>query len=88
VPKSRLVPFGTSSTSTAQAPVDNLTRVERLAFACSLDRAAFSPCRSRVRLRNLRPGRHQLAVRATAELGNTDATPARLAWRVVPRPKL
>ena len=76
--KSRTVVFAFSG-------ADNLSPAEKLTFACSVDRAAFAPCRSRVRLRNLRLGRHQFAVRATDERGNTDATPARRSWRVVPR---
>jgi hypothetical protein len=64
---------------------DNLSPAEKLTFACSFDRAAFAPCRSRIRYRNLRVGRHQFAVRATDELGNADSTPARRSWRVIPR---
>jgi len=78
--KSRAVAFAFSG-------ADNLSPADKVTFACSLDRAAFAPCTSRIRFRSLRVGRHQFAVRATDELGNTDVTPARRSWRILPQRK-
>jgi len=58
---------------------DNLTPSDRLNFSCSLDGSAFGPCAQPVVVGE---GRHTIAVRATDELGNTDATPATRSWRV------
>ena len=45
-------------------------------FECRLDKKAFAPCESPLKLRHVEPGRHTLAVRATDAAGNTDPTPA------------
>jgi hypothetical protein len=50
-------------------------------FSCSLDGGAFRFCSSRVTFRNLAPGRHTLAVRATDQEGNT-GNAQRFAWTV------
>jgi hypothetical protein len=52
-------------------------------LACSVDRGAFTPCSSPVRLRGLAVGRHSVAVRATDAAGNVQAKPATRSWRVV-----
>lgn len=50
-------------------------------FSCSLDGGALRFCSSPVTLRNLAPGRHTLAVRATDQEGNT-GNAQRFAWTV------
>jgi hypothetical protein len=51
-----------------------------------LDGAAFGACVSPVNLTGLGLGDHVFAVRASDAAGNTDATPAELAWTVVAPP--
>jgi hypothetical protein len=51
-------------------------------FQCSLDGAAFASCSTPFRVM-LRRGAHTLRVRATDSLGNQDATPASLSFKVV-----
>jgi hypothetical protein len=53
-------------------------------FICSLDRAAAKPCRSPLRLRGLRPGRHTLRVWAVSRAGK-DRSPLTLQLRVTRR---
>jgi hypothetical protein len=53
-------------------------------FSCSLDGGALRFCPSRVTLRNLAPGRHTLAVRATDQEGNTGSA-QRFAWTITGR---
>jgi hypothetical protein len=54
-------------------------------FECRVDRKKYTSCRSPKRLRNLEPGKHKFAVRATDAAGNTDETPAKRKFRVVQR---
>jgi hypothetical protein len=51
-------------------------------FECELDRKAFKPCHSPVRLRGLKKGRHRFSVRAVGPTGLPDPTPAVFHWRV------
>jgi 6-phosphogluconolactonase (cycloisomerase 2 family) len=50
-------------------------------FECSLDGTAFEPCTSPV-TEKVKKGRHSFDVRASDQLGNTDATPAEWLWKV------
>lgn len=54
---------------------------KKVRFRCSLDRKRFRKCRSPLNLRNLEPGRHVLAVKATDAAGFTGKT-VRARWRV------
>jgi Ca2+-binding RTX toxin-like protein len=54
------------------------------AFSCRVDRRRWARCASPRRLR-LGPGRHVFRVAAIDAAGNKDASPARFAFRVVPR---
>jgi hypothetical protein len=51
-------------------------------FECKLDRKAFKPCRSPLRLKGLKPGRHTFRVRAVGPTGIADPTPASFLWKV------
>jgi hypothetical protein len=51
-------------------------------FACSLDGARFSPCKSPKRFSRLASGVHAFAVRASAAGGFADSTPATYAWTI------
>jgi Bacterial Ig-like domain (group 3) len=52
-------------------------------FQCKLDRKHFRPCRSPLRLKGLKRGRHTFSVRAVGPTGIADPTPARFRWRVL-----
>ena len=53
----------------------------RSTFECKLDGRPYTSCTSPW-VRVLGAGRHQLLVRATDPVGNTDATPARYRWKI------
>lgn len=53
-------------------------------FQCKLDRKPWSGCRSPKTYRNLKPGKHTFKVRARDGAGNTDPSPAKRSWRVLP----
>jgi glucose/arabinose dehydrogenase len=52
-------------------------------FRCKLDRGPFKPCRSPRTYRNLRPGKHVLAIVAVNSGGVADPTAAVFRWRVL-----
>jgi hypothetical protein len=49
-------------------------------FTCKLDRARWKPCRSPLKVKKLKPGKHTFKVRATYE--KTDKSPAVFRWTV------
>jgi len=51
-------------------------------FMCKLDSAAVAPCTSPVALTGLAQGPHSFSVTATDAAGNTDVSPASVAWTV------
>lgn len=54
-----------------------------VSFECSLDsKSAFAPCTSPAKFKRLDAGKHKFFVRASDAAGNTDATPAKLKWKV------
>jgi hypothetical protein len=55
-------------------------------FKCSLDRKPFVACKSPVRTRRLKPGRHTFRVRAIDSFGNRDPSPAKVRFRIL-RPR-
>ncbi|MDW5596223.1 hypothetical protein VSS74_17880 [Conexibacter stalactiti] len=52
-------------------------------FACSVDRAPWTPCTAPLKLSRLRLGTHTLRVRATDVAGNVQRRPSVATWRVV-----
>jgi hypothetical protein len=54
-------------------------------FECRLDRGPFRPCRSPFTSRRLALGRHVFQVRSRDDEGEVDPSPARCAFRVLPR---
>jgi hypothetical protein len=51
-------------------------------FACSLDKAPYSPCQSPVDYHGLTTGEHSFGVRATDKAGNVDDSPATRTWTI------
>jgi hypothetical protein len=51
-------------------------------FECKLDKAAFKPCTSPLKV-SVKRGAHTLQVRAVSSQGVRDATPAKFSWRVL-----
>lgn len=60
------------------------TNEEDVTFSCRLDHRAAAPCKSFAVIRRVGRGTHVLAVVATDAAGNSDATPARWRWRMIP----
>lgn len=84
-PQTKIVrrpPVRTSLTSARFVVASN---EKRSTFECRIDGRRWRRCGPVVRLRDLRVGRHKLAVRAVDAAGNKDATPARVRWIVVVR---
>jgi hypothetical protein len=50
-------------------------------FKCKRDKGKFKRCRSPLKLKHLKRGKHRFAVRATDKSGNTDKTPATDTFR-------
>ena len=55
-------------------------------FQCQVDGKAWKSCTSPLKLK-VKQGKHVVLVRAVDAVGNTDATPARVKFRRVPRPR-
>ncbi|MFN8217970.1 MAG: hypothetical protein U0R71_15355, partial [Solirubrobacterales bacterium] len=51
-------------------------------FQCDLDGAGFRPCASPRVYRHLKPGPHQLLLRALTPGGKPQASPLEFGWRV------
>ena len=66
----------TSATITFQSSEPGAT------FQCRLDGAAFAGCTSPAAYSGLAPGAHVFEVRAVDAAGNTDASPATVAWNI------
>jgi hypothetical protein len=54
-----------------------------VSFECRLDKKAFAPCDSPLRIRKVKVGAHVFKVRAVDPSGNLDVTPAKDKFRVV-----
>jgi subtilisin-like proprotein convertase family protein len=54
-------------------------------FRCKVDKKAWKPCTSPLRLKKLKVGKHTVFIRAVDTSGNVDATPLKVVWRVKPR---
>jgi hypothetical protein len=52
-------------------------------FECAIDQNGWKPCRSPLRLKKLKPGKHWVAVRAFDPAGYVDPTPATLRFTVL-----
>jgi hypothetical protein len=50
-------------------------------FECAVDNRGYVPCTSPTKPKKLRPGRHELRVRAVSPAGVVDLTPATLTFR-------
>jgi hypothetical protein len=55
-------------------------------FQCSLDDEAFASCESPLKLKHIKPGKHELAVRAIAD-GVKDKSPDSYRWKRKPKHK-
>jgi parallel beta-helix repeat protein len=64
--------------------LDNLTLPSQLAFECSFDGAAYTPCTSPITYPGLALGTHTFLVRAIDQAGNIDPTPASRTFTIVP----
>lgn len=60
------------------------SKTEGATFQCSLDGKAFKDCESPLKLKHIKVGKHELAVRAVAD-GVKDKSPATYKWKRKPR---
>ena len=51
-------------------------------FQCRIDGRKWRSCKSPLKLKRLKPGKHRVKVRAIDPSGNVDKTPAKIVWRV------
>jgi hypothetical protein len=54
---------------------------KRSTFQCKLDRTSWQRCRSPMRYRRVKVGKHTFQVRAMDRAGNVDRTPAKRIWK-------
>lgn len=77
-----VAPGGSTLSSSITFAFSASDAVGVIGFECSLNSGAFSPCTSPGSYTGLAVGNHTFQVRATDTAGNTDPTPASLAWTV------
>jgi len=84
VPDTTIVagPSGTTSDATFRFASDD----SAASFECRIDAEVFAPCTSPASHPSLSLGPHTFEVRATSQLGRTDATPASRSFTLVPPP--
>ena len=56
---------------------------EAATFRCKVDKKAWRPCSSPLRLKNLKVGKHKVLVRATDLVGFVEAKPLKVTWKVL-----
>jgi hypothetical protein len=54
---------------------------KRSSFQCKLDRTSWQRCKSPMRYRRVKVGKHTFQVRAMDQAGNVDRTPAKRIWK-------
>lgn len=84
VPQTRIKRHPRAKTTKTSATFVFVSTVADSRFRCKLDGKAKRPCRSPKTYRKLKPGKHTFKVWATAGL-QTDPTPARFSWKILPR---
>lgn len=83
-----LITFAPAGLTLQRRPVlrfTDATGQEGTRFLCKVDRHRWRGCRSPLRLKRLRPGRHLFQVKAVNGGGESDASPARRSFKVVAR---
>ena len=84
-PQTVIVAKPPARTDTAVAVIRFRSSQRHSTFRCWLDGRRHRPCRSPLRLRGLKPGRHVVRVRARSRSGLRDRTPAVVRWTVLAR---
>jgi hypothetical protein len=52
-------------------------------FQCKIDSKKFKSCKSPLKLKKLKYGKHKIQVRAIDAAGNVDPTPLRGKWKII-----
>ena len=81
-PKAKIAKLPGKTTKRKLTVKFSATGVEAPTFECKLDDEQFETCRSPLKLKHLKPGKHKLQVRASDKLGNK-GKPAKAAFKVI-----
>ena len=81
-PPETTIDSGTNGTVGSTSATFSFSSEPGATFECQLDADPYGACTSPVELTGLTEGAHTFSVRAIDEVGNTDPTPAGLAWTI------
>jgi len=55
-------------------------------FECKIKSGPWKSCKSPLKMKNLALGKYKVLIRATDAAGNVDPKPAKVKWKVIPKP--
>lgn len=81
-PETTIVKRPKKSTTKRKATIAFVANEAGASFQCKVDKKAWKPCASPLKLKKLKVGKHKVQVRAIDTVGNLETTPAVVKWRV------
>ncbi|WP_436700573.1 proprotein convertase P-domain-containing protein [Nocardioides sp. BYT-33-1] len=81
-PETTIVKRPKKSTTKRKATIAFTANEAGATFQCKVDKKAWKPCSSPLKVKKLTVGKHKVRVRASDATGNVEATPAVVKWRV------
>jgi|GEM_PF-3523692 len=69
------------TTKSNKATFRFVSSVGSTTFKCKVDKAGWAACKSPLKLKNLKPGKHTLKVKGD-RLGTTETSPASFTWTI------
>ncbi|WP_408896813.1 hypothetical protein ACJ5H2_18015 [Nocardioides sp. R1-1] len=81
-PETTIVKRPKKSTTKRKATIAFVANEAGASFQCKVDKKAWKPCASPLKLKKLKVGKHKVQVRAIDKVGNLETTPAVVKWRV------
>lgn len=82
-PETGIVKRPKKSTTKRKATIAFISTDPGSTFQCKVDKKAWAPCSSPLKLKKLKVGKHKVQVQAVDPVGNVDATPAVVKWKVL-----